>query len=231
MSIIESMELDVKSNPDKKSELMEFLHKLCIPLKNEIMSILSKNNINDQIKIKPVRRNYAFEENILHGSQYVLKIQFPGSKLLPMIKEEGEHFLKIFGLNQSLLDTVILKRRIKGPSWISIKNPIITEKQNQRSWCHKEYTIASYKSIITKNTSMLRNLSAPNLKLVSISIKTVINPKTFNNEIVMISLICVCNFKCDDPISDDKWKNSNNVKCFTGISKMSNQPWPLGILT
>lgn len=35
----------------------------------------------------------------------------------------GEHFVAIFGSNQSALETVLLKRRVMMPCWLSLKRP------------------------------------------------------------------------------------------------------------
>ncbi|KAL3153858.1 hypothetical protein ABBQ32_013430 [Trebouxia sp. C0010 RCD-2024] len=35
----------------------------------------------------------------------------------------GEHFVAIFGSNQSALETVLLKRRVMMPCWLSLKHP------------------------------------------------------------------------------------------------------------
>ena len=35
----------------------------------------------------------------------------------------GEHFIAIFGSNQSALETVLLKRRVMMPCWLSLNQP------------------------------------------------------------------------------------------------------------
>ncbi len=39
----------------------------------------------------------------------------------------GEHFVAVFGAQQSVLEAVLLKRRIMGPSWLSLSCPTRVE--------------------------------------------------------------------------------------------------------
>ena len=41
----------------------------------------------------------------------------------PLNCDVGEHFVAIFGSNQSALETVLLKRRVMMPCWLSLKHP------------------------------------------------------------------------------------------------------------
>jgi DNA polymerase alpha subunit A len=49
----------------------------------------------------------------------------------------GNTFECVFGLNQSMLELFILKRKIKGPCWLTIKN---AQKVGdvKKTWCKQE---------------------------------------------------------------------------------------------
>ena len=76
-------------------------------------------------KCKMVKRKYCFEMPIPHGEHKFLKIKYPADKNGKPLPSNltGNTFECIFGANQSMLELFILKRKIKGPCWITIKNP------------------------------------------------------------------------------------------------------------
>ena len=45
----------------------------------------------------------------------------------------GERFAAVLGVEQSPLEAILLKRRVMGPSWISIKKPLRLESSAQVS--------------------------------------------------------------------------------------------------
>jgi DNA polymerase alpha subunit A len=51
---------------------------------------------------------------------------------------EGETFSKVFGASSSLLENLLLEKKLKGPSWLQIRNPIQIEPGQQQSWCKVE---------------------------------------------------------------------------------------------
>lgn len=55
------------------------LQELTTELKMEVRAILQQHNVT-QFKIRPVQRNYAFENpQVSHGLQWVLKVTYPAS--------------------------------------------------------------------------------------------------------------------------------------------------------
>lgn len=43
----------------------------------------------------------------------------------------GQHFVAVLGAQQSVLESVLLKRRIMGPSWLSLARPTRTDAGKQ----------------------------------------------------------------------------------------------------
>lgn len=45
----------------------------------------------------------------------------------PDLARAGEHFVAALGCQQSVLEGVLLKRRVMGPSWLSLARPVRTD--------------------------------------------------------------------------------------------------------
>jgi len=54
---------------------------------------------------------------------------------LCLLGRVGEHFVAVFGSNQSALETVLLKRRVMMPCWLSLKHPTRIDTPAQVSTC------------------------------------------------------------------------------------------------
>ena len=85
-------------------------------------------------KCKPVTRKYAFEMPIQHGEHKFLKVKYDATMPSLPLGLTGNTFECLFGANQSILELFILKRKIKGPCWMTIKNP---QKVGdiRKTWC------------------------------------------------------------------------------------------------
>ncbi len=52
-----------------------------------------------------------------------------------LLGRAGEHFVAVFGSNQSALETVLLKRRVMMPCWLSLKHPTRIDTPSQVGTC------------------------------------------------------------------------------------------------
>ncbi len=92
-----------------------------------------------QMTMKPVWREYAFEEEgVRRGKQWVLKVKYAASLPALPLGLTGDSFSAIFGTNQSALESLLLKRRVMGPGWISLKHPRRIESQGMQV-CGESY--------------------------------------------------------------------------------------------
>lgn len=71
-------------------------------------------------KCKGVTRKYCFETPLEHGNHRFLKIKYPATMPCLPANVTGNTFETIFGTNQSMLELFILKRKIKGPCWLTL---------------------------------------------------------------------------------------------------------------
>ena len=120
-----------------------------------------------------------------------------------------------------MLELFILKRKIKGPCWLTIKNPKKVASFNQRkSWSKHEILIENFKDI-TCTVDDLNKLSPP-LVAVTFAVKTCRNEHN-TNEIAMLSCIIQNKVQQDGPTSDDKFQH------FTYLRKLDKLPLPYDI--
>ena len=203
-------------------------------VKAEVRELLARQYGVTQMTMKPVLRQYAFEDPAIpHGKQWVLKVRWCGgggaavgpwvggwggqrasdpgciggpvtSPAAPMPEPEcakhsymsamfasphhttpnaflpplaprppapaaqvkyaasqaqalpvglsGATFAALLGGNQSMLEALTLKRRVMGPSWLSIKHPRRVPPEAQVSWCKLEVEVDSHKSVTANPT-------------------------------------------------------------------------------
>uniref|UniRef100_A0A3Q2XFK7 DNA polymerase n=1 Tax=Haplochromis burtoni TaxID=8153 RepID=A0A3Q2XFK7_HAPBU len=153
------------------------------------------NELSEKFKImkfksKKVEKNYAFEIPDVPTQCEYLEVRY--SAEFPSLPSDlkGATFSHIFGTNTSSLEHFLLSRKIKGPCWLDIKSPQL---MNQPvSWCKVE-ALSLRSDLIT----VVKDLPPPPLTVMSISLKTVQNPKTHQNEIVSLAALIHYRFHMD----------------------------------
>ncbi len=56
---------------------------------------------------------------------------------------KGETFSHVFGSASPLMENFLLDKKLKGPSWLQIKNPEQVENGQQQSWCKFEVRLVN----------------------------------------------------------------------------------------
>lgn len=137
-------------------------------------------------RCKAVTRKYAFEMPIQHGEHLFLKIKYDATCPPLPVNLTGKTFDCVFGANQSMLELFILKRKIKGPCWVTLKNPHkVTE--FQKTWCRQEIIIDDPKNFEITIDDLNRQ-DIPPLISMTFSFKTT-RSQNNTNEIAMISCL------------------------------------------
>ncbi|KAG7225135.1 hypothetical protein INR49_014592, partial [Caranx melampygus] len=138
------------------------------------------NEISEKFKImkfksKKVEKNYSFEIPDVPSQCEYLEVRY--SAEFPSLPSDlkGATFSHVFGTNTSSLEHFLLSRKIKGPCWLDIKTPQLIGQP--MSWCKVE-ALALRSDLVT----VVKDLSPPPLTVMSISLKTIQNPKTHHNE-------------------------------------------------
>uniref|UniRef100_A0A673IAW4 DNA polymerase n=1 Tax=Sinocyclocheilus rhinocerous TaxID=307959 RepID=A0A673IAW4_9TELE len=153
------------------------------------------NSLSEKFKImkfksKPVTKNYTFEIPDIPSQCEYLEVKY-SAELPPLPSElKGSTFSHVFGTNTSSLEHFLLNRKIRGPCWLDVKTPQLS---NQPISWSKVEAVAQKIDLI----SVVKDLSPPPLVVMSISLKTVQNPKTHQNEIVSLSALIHHKFPLD----------------------------------
>ncbi|KAH8739926.1 hypothetical protein FG386_001743 [Cryptosporidium ryanae] len=122
-----------------------------------------------KLQMKPVTRNFCFsEKDVLYGpNQPFLKVLYSSRNPTLPSNISGETFSHIFGINTSLTENFVLKREVKGPSWIKIMKPyqIIPVGGGRKSQCKYEIHVQNWKVIRPWNCSIanMSNINSNNV--------------------------------------------------------------------
>ncbi|KAK2859391.1 hypothetical protein Q5P01_004011 [Channa striata] len=153
------------------------------------------NELSEKFKImkfksKKVEKNYAFEIPDVPSQCEYLEVRYSADfpALPPDLK--GATFSHIFGTNTSSLEHFLLSRKIKGPCWLDIQTPQLISQPV--SWCKVE-ALALRSDLVT----VVKDLSPPPVTVMSISLKTIQNSKTHQNEIVSLAALVHYQFHMD----------------------------------
>uniref|UniRef100_A0A8D1EEM3 DNA polymerase alpha catalytic subunit n=1 Tax=Sus scrofa TaxID=9823 RepID=A0A8D1EEM3_PIG len=143
-----------------------------------------------KFKSKPVEKNYAFEiPDVPEKSEY-LEVRY--SAEMPQLPQDlkGETFSHVFGTNTSSLELFLMNRKIKGPCWLEVKNPQLLNQPI--SWCKFE-AMALKPDLV----NVIKDVGPPPLVVMSLSMKTMQNAKTHENEIIAVAALVHHSFALD----------------------------------
>jgi len=161
-------------------------------------------------KCKGVSRKYSFEMPIPHGQHRFLKVKYPASMPPLPAQLTGNTFECVFGANQSMLELFILKRKLKGPCWVTI-NGFKKVTDYRRSWAKHEISIENPKDL----NVTIDDLNKPSPPMVSMAFTMKCAKNQHNtNEIAMMS--CIVNSK----INQDGPTKEENFQSFTLVRKL-----------
>ncbi|CAA6668372.1 unnamed protein product [Spirodela intermedia] len=199
-------------------------------LKNELSSKLVEYNVSS-FSMTPVKRGYAFERFDIHaGEQYVLKITYPFKDPPLPLDLKGEQFSTLVGTSYNALELFLVKRKIKGPSWLSISKfsscPYISGNDKQVSWCKFEVTVESPKDVC--NSASKTHQEIPPVIVTAINLKTISSEKHNANEIISASIICCHKAKIDGPMIASEWKRPGILTHVTVVRKLEGGIFPMG---
>eukprot|EP00937_MAST-01D_sp_MAST-1D-sp2_P000600 g600.t1 len=176
-------------------------------------------------KCKQVNRKYCFEMTDVprEESQY-LKVVYSAKYPKPnvdVLDHGGETFSKVFGGRTPVIENFLLKRKLMGPCWIAIRN--VLPARSPMSWCRLEALVQGPKAV----QKLKDPPPAPPLAVMSLSMKTVLNPRTHTHEVVAASAMLQQQVNLDGPTPDwDKRLQHFTVIRPLGTSVGGNTPFP-----
>ena len=221
-----------------KDALSKHLHAKCASLKSELRALLGKHGISNYT-MSPVKRTYAFENpRIPRGEQYVVKIRYPAS--LPCVPFEvaergGSEFICMMGSQTSLLENLMVKRKLMGPSWLSLASPTRIASTSMLSWCKLEVAVPSAKHVSPQalpaasgeTRAFHANSPAPPLVVASLHVKATPNDKDHTNEVAAVSVLYHNAVRIDSGMEAKEWMPG--LRHFTAVRRiMPTVPFPPG---
>ncbi|KAF8822244.1 Dna polymerase (pol2) superfamily protein [Cardiosporidium cionae] len=114
----------------------------------EFKKVRSERGIK-KLKFKLIHRNYCFELAGMKraANQLVCDVRIPGDSPPLLDKDlKGTHYSHILGSTVSLLERLLVKRNIMGPSWLRLSGFSLAD-QRKRSWCRFEVSVENEKNI------------------------------------------------------------------------------------
>uniref|UniRef100_A0A914C0B3 DNA polymerase n=1 Tax=Acrobeloides nanus TaxID=290746 RepID=A0A914C0B3_9BILA len=163
----------------------------------------------------------AFEDNLKHpGMVYLfdvpkeadtLEVQYEGNLTCLPANFSGDTFTHVFNTTSTALERILVERDLKGPCWIEIVDAVTANPQI--SFCDFEYTVdmTRMKGISMLNKSQVDPI--PSISLLALNIISVVNEKSRENEVVMISLIYDAKSSLEKPNTDIKRLTSKTILC------------------
>ncbi|XP_057544544.1 DNA polymerase alpha catalytic subunit isoform X1 [Amaranthus tricolor] len=225
--VVLKLEKDAADNKISATEFQTKLHEVASGLKTEVAKHLMDLNVST-FSMAPVKRSYAFERfDIPHGENYALKINYPFKDPPLPSHLKGDTLFALFGTHTSALELFLVKRKIKGPSWLSISKFSSCSSHSRVSWCKFEIIVDSPKDIQV-STSTKNTVEIPPVIVTSINLKTIINEKQNINEIVSASIISCNKVKIDTPMLGSEWKRPGVLNHFTVVRKLDGGIYPVG---
>ncbi|CAJ1020684.1 DNA polymerase family B, exonuclease domain/DNA polymerase family B, putative [Leishmania lindenbergi] len=156
---------------------------------------ICRNQGIEQRRIKFVERYYAFEEpGVPYEKTRWAKLRYPGR--YPPLNAKGplRHIQTVMGASSSLLELFLIKRKLKGPSFLRISG--LAASASHISHCTLEFSVDSPKNLRVE----VAKLPAPPFTLASIQIHAQLDDKGASNEIFIASIAIYKDVNIDNTI-------------------------------
>lgn len=182
----EEVDIKTKASTGKAVSIMDVY--------NEFKNDVSKKYKIAQFKSKKVSKNYCFSLPDVPLSSEYLEVKYPASCGAFPSTLQGATFSHVFGTTTNSLELLLIERRIKGPCWLDISAPEAVK--NPTSWCKVEASLSKPENVTIYSG---KPLPPPPIVVATLNMRTVVNPKTHQSEIVMIGCLVHHRFHLDRP--------------------------------
>ena len=173
-------------------------------------------------------RNYAFEKALPSGGGRLpfLKVVCEAAGGLPPLS--GEHFSHAFGANSSLLERLVLTKRIMGPSWLRIKPGSFRQEAAKLSYCAVEFRVTPDSFHAPRTEADCAELAkhpamSPPLRMMSLSLQTIRQSAESPHEVVAVACTLHPNVSPDASGSDSEQKRCGR---WGAIRRLNTNPFP-----
>ncbi|KAL3848220.1 hypothetical protein ACJMK2_019093 [Sinanodonta woodiana] len=155
--------------------------------------VVDKYKINS-FKSRSVRKQYAFEKTDVPVESDYLEVRYSADCPALPSDLKGETFSQVFGTNTSSLELLLIERKMKGPSWLDIKCPQVSNPS--LSWCKLEVSVNSPDNVTVVNDP---TPPMPTLVVMTMNLRTLPNPKTHQNEVIGVACLVQNSLHMDRP--------------------------------
>ncbi|CAI4049969.1 hypothetical protein SKDZ_14G2200 [Saccharomyces kudriavzevii ZP591] len=168
----------------------------------EIIPLLMDKYGLDNIRAKPQKMKYPFELPDIPSESDYLKVLLPyqtpksARDTIPSDLSSGT-FCHVFGGNTNIFESFVIQNKIMGPCWLEIKGADFNSIRNA-SHCAIEVSVDK-----SQNINPVSAKTMPDLRCLSLSIQTLMNPRENKQEIVSITLSSYRNISLDSPIPEN----------------------------
>jgi DNA polymerase alpha subunit A len=177
-------------------------------------------------------RNYAFEKALPQGLLPFLKVVCDPAGPRLRNGATGQTFSHVFGSDTSLLERLLITRRIMGPSWLRLMPGSFVESSSNLSYCPVELRITPKSITAPKNEDQRRQLNemgcptaSPPLRLFSLSMQTNQKSAQHGHEPVAVACTMHPTFSADASESEKHLKLGMNS--WRAVRRLDNRPLPL----
>ncbi|KAK0553775.1 DNA-directed DNA polymerase alpha catalytic subunit pol1 [Tilletia horrida] len=152
-----------------------------------------------QTMYRMVERHYAFEVAGVPQTGKYMKIRYGFDKPALPLDVSGKTFARIFGTNTSAFELFVVKRKIMGPCWLNVQDPLVN-RDKAVSHCKAEFRVEDPKNIAPfPETDENAPKEVPPLNVMSITARTVVNFQKNQKEIVLMNATTWSDVKLEDP--------------------------------
>lgn len=181
-------------------------------------------------------RNYAFEKPLPDGCDGCLpflKVVCDPSGQMPPLGMSGQHFRYSFGVQTSLLERLLITRRIVGPSWLRLAPKMWKEDPARLSFCAVELRIRPESICAPKKTEDVLKLqemgmptSSPPIRLMSISMQTMQKSAQEPHEALVIA--CTMHPNVSPDASESEQELRSGISTWVAVRRIDSAPLPRG---
>ncbi|KZC05167.1 DNA polymerase alpha catalytic subunit, partial [Dufourea novaeangliae] len=177
----------IKSSKDSNDEptlnSMEDVYK-------EFNQFANKSGIKE-FRCSTVTKHYAFEQEGTPAMSEYLEVRYSAHYPAMPSDYTGASIERVFGTTVNSLELLLIERNIKGPCWLDVKCPLPTGVQT--SWCKMKVNCMKMENISVSSESQ----ALPPLVITTLNVRTSLNSKTQQNEVVMVAILIHHKFHVD----------------------------------
>jgi len=213
-----------------RGALLGALHAAAGPAKAEIRAALAAAGVS-KFTLKPVKRSYPGVGAppgvaVPKGPQWVIKARYPAASPSLPAGLRGDHFTAAFGGNTGALESFLLKRRVKGATWLRLEGAAAVEARAQVSWCGLEVSLAGPKLVSPAPDADAR--PPPPLVAAAIKVTTALHPTAKTNEVAALSVVYLKSLPADRPVARSEWSTPARLRAFSIVRRLEGRPFPPG---